>query len=264
MAAPKPAPRTADGQPLPSKLKLAFSKAADNSRISRVFDPAVKSKIDPKNYVVKRDKATFDSTIAGGRAAFLYDTATGAVQTLSMAYHVHDKTSGEHKHTEIGTSITTLAGFKSAQVIVAALTLREWWEHEPSGLIVTEILPDNAPSLGVYRDKMGWQLVSDEATRDELFTLCNEIIAPEDQGRDALWLCCSASVLPKMAQILLDYLDSGALENKRSGDKIALDLSALEEIGLTRRNLRAIARGITDKSQLTRPGPKPPNPVYFP
>ncbi|MCB9990598.1 MAG: hypothetical protein H6867_04350 [Rhodospirillales bacterium] len=260
MSAPKPKPETADGKPVPSKLKLAFSKAADNARISVMFDPAVKLKIDPKNYVVKREKAIFDHTISQGHAAFLYDTARGDVHTLSMAYQIEDKAANDpHKHTEIGTSITRLAGYKSAQLVIAALVLKEWWDCPPqAGLIVTEILPDNGPSLKAYRDHLGWEPVKDEQTAKELHDLCNENIAAEDKGRPTIWFACTNAVLPKLAAILLQHMDSPALHNKYTGSSIDLDLSALDKIGLTRARLEAISKGITDRSRIEKMQSAPP------
>lgn len=252
MPIPQPGPRTADGEIIPSRLRLAFSKAADIGRLGRFFSPAIKSKIDPQNFVVKREKAIFESAIAGGHAAFLYDTASGEAFTVTMAYHVNDK-NGEHRHTEIGTSITRLGGYKSAQLVIAALVLREWWEGAPKGLIVTEILPTNRPSLKVYRDHLGWSPVKEEEQVEELHRLCNEFIAPEDKGRQTIWFSCAVDILPKMAQILLDYLDNPTLRNKFTGHAVNLDLGELAAIGLTRNRLEALAKGITDKNLLQGP-----------
>lgn len=261
MTMPQPAPRTADGALIPSKLRLAFSQAADNGRISKLFDPAIKGKIDPHNFVVKRDKSVFDRTIGQGGAAFLYDAVSGEVHTLTMAYQIDDKNSGQHLHTEIGTSLARIAGFRSAQLVVAAMALKDWWNDPPGGLIMTEILPTNGPSLHLYRDKLGWKPVTDQNTVDELHRLCNEYIAPEDKGRQTLWFCADSSVLPKMAQILLDYMDQGVLDNKHTGQTIDIDISALDAAGLTRKRLENIARGITDRAMLQQPGaPAPPQP----
>jgi len=253
-------PRTADGQNLPLKLSLAFSRAADNARISFLFDAAVKSAIDPKNFVVKRDKAVFDAVIDRGGAAFFHDTATGEVHTLTMSYHVRDKISGDHLHSEIGTSLTRLAGFKSAQAVVAALTLKEWWDSPPSGLIVTEILPSNSRSLGLYRDTLEWEPITDHATVENLHRLCNEYIDPADKGRQTIWFACTDSVLSKMARILLYQADRGSLTGSFGG-VIDLDLNALHAIGLTRPVLESIAQGTVDKAALPRqheaPAPEP-------
>ncbi len=261
MGRPRPAPFTADGEKIPTRLTLAFSKAADIARIGKFFDPAIKSKIDPKSFVVKREKPIFDATISNGRAAFLYDRASGEAFTLTMAYHVNDA-NGDHQYSEIGTSISRLAGYKAAQLVIAALVLKEWWHSEPSGMIATEILPSNMPSLKVYRDHLGWEPVTDPDKVAELHKLCNEFISPEDQGNQTIWFSCTPGVLPKMAQILLDYMGDPSLRNKHTGHSIGLDLSALAAAGLTRARLEVIAKGVTDKKLLQNPngggnGPAP-------
>lgn len=260
MTAPQPVPQTADGQNVPSKLKLAFSKAADNGRISHLFDPAIKSRIDPQNFVVKRDQTVFDATVARGGAAFLYDTTTGEVHTLTMAYQVNDKNTGDHVYSEVGTSLARIAGYSSAKLVVAAIALKEWWSNPPSDMITTEILPGNGPSLHLYRDSLGWSEVTDTAKAAELHRLCNEYIDPADQGRPTTWFCCDSSVLPKMAQTLLDYMDNGVLLNKKTGHQIDLDLGELAQIGLDRTILENIAKGITDKNMLQSSAPTAPQP----
>ena len=251
-------PNDSPSKSLPSKLKLAFSKAADHRRISKLFTKEVKSKIDPDDFVVKREKQIFDKTINDGHAAFLYSPDTGEVYTLTMAYHVNEK-QGYHKHTEIGTSLASLPGFKSAQIAVAALVLKEWWLSEPNGKIVTEILPENAPSLKLYRDNLNWRPIFNKKITEELHKLCNENIAPEDKGRPTLWFECDAGTLPIMAKILLDYIDQGRLNNKHTGQQIELDLEALQNIGLSRQRIEMIAKGFTSKQALlSKPGAPQP------
>ncbi len=254
-AAGRSGPKTLDGAPLPKSLKLAFSKAADNDRISRLFAEDIKAKIDPDRYVVKRDAAVFDTAIECGGAAFLYDEETMEAHTLSIAYHVHkDKAHAEdgkhHDYTEIGTSLTRIAGFKSAQVVIAALALKEWWERHPNDTIVTEILPDNGPSLSAYHKNLRWEEIKDKAKTDELHRLCNESISPEDQGRQTIWFGCTDTVVPELARMLLNFMKQGSLVHKNKQDEIKLDLSALSGIGLTRKRLEMIADGITDRQKL--------------
>lgn len=255
----QPKPLTADGQPAPSKLKLAFSRAADGPRISKILDPAVKSKIDPNAFVIKRSKTAFNNAVANGRAAFLHDAATGEVRTLSMAYHTHDE-KGQHKYTENGTSITSLAGYGSAPLVISALVLSQWWKSPPSGMIVAEILAHNKPSRSVYEGKLGWQPITDKAKADDVQKLTDMTLPPSERGQVAPWYSCPDSALPKLARVLLDYMDRGTLVNKHTGHSIDLDLSALEGTGLTRARLEMIARGIVSKTLLSTPPPGGPRP----
>lgn len=254
-----------------SKLKLAFSQAADRKRVSRVFDPEVKKTFDPNGYVVKREEKVFNETIDESRAAFLYDPDADnhddGVLTLTMAYHVYrdkdDKAaSTQHAYTEIGTSITRLSGFSSAKYVIAAMALREWWENPPQEMIVTEILPSNGPSLHTYTSTLGWEAITSAAKSKELHDLCNENIAPEDQGNATKWFMLASDTLKECAEVILSSLTPDAtgnydlanaqLYNKKTGETRDMDLSALNDVGLTYERLKEIARGTTNKTTLQK------------
>lgn len=239
-------------------LKLAFSGAADRQRIGTLFAPETKSKIDPHHYVVKREQDVFNRAIDRGHVAFLFNTHSGAVKTLSFAYDVRGHRNGAQLHSEIGTSLASLGGYKTAQIVISALTLNEWWNTPPQRKIVTEILPENVPSLNAYK-KLCWQEITDEALTHELHVLCNESIAPEDKGRQTVWFEANEKTLQKMAQVLLEHMDKGYVENKHTGDRIPIDLSPMFDTGLTREHLKAIARGHTNRRllEMTYDPPEP-------
>lgn len=254
-----------------SKLKLAFSEAADRPRVSRVFDPDIKKTFDPHGYVVKREATVFNETIDEGRAAFLYDPNSpdhdDGVMTLTMAYHIYrdkaEKANGvQHSFTEIGTSITRLNGFSAAKYVIAAMALKEWWDNPPQDMIVTEIMPSNGPSLHTYTSSLGWEAVATKEQQKELHDLANENIAPEDQGNATKWFMLASGTLQKSAQIILSSLTpdvhgnydlgNAQLYNKRTGATIDMDLSALEGVGLTYERLQEIANGTTNRATLAK------------
>lgn len=239
-------------------LKLAFSGSADRQRIGKLFAPATKSKIDPHNFVVKREKDVFEHAIDRSHVAFLFNLHSGAVKTLSFAYDVRKDQRSTHLHTEIGTSLASLGGYKTAQIVISALTLNEWWNTPPQKKIVTEILPENVPSLNAYK-KLGWVEIDAPDLTHELHVLCNESIAPEDKGRQTVWFEANQKTLQKMAQVLLEYMDKGYVENKHTGDRIPVDLSAMFATGLTKEHLKAIARGHTNRRllEMTYDPPEP-------
>ncbi len=247
--------RTIDGRPLPGALTLAFTEATHIPRIYRLFDRDIKSRIDPTNYVVKRERNVFEDAIERGGGAVLYDPKNGDVHSLTMAYHVKSMKSflqdKPHEYTEIGTSLTRLAHYRSAPVVAAAIALKEWWEGDNQTKIVTEILPDNVPSLGVYKNKLGWQAVDDDKQIHDMHTLCNESISLEDKNRPTIWFEVNKAALSTMATLVLKYKDEGRLKHSGKAPDIALDLGALDDIGLTRKRLEAVARGHTNKELLS-------------
>lgn len=235
---------------IPRSLTLEFSKAADYARVDRIFDPKIKDKIDPNNFVVKRDDKVLREALSHGGGCFLAEN-TGNIFTMTIAYHIRkDKAAGgKHDYTEIGTSLARVGGYNSAQLVIAALALKEWWENAPKNMIVTEILPNNVPSLKTSY-ALGWEQIKDKATVDELHKLCNEIIAPEDKGRQTIWFGSGNSTLKKQAQTILKFIDQGGLINKKTGHKISVDFTALDKIGLSRGRVEAIARGVIARDWL--------------
>lgn len=232
-----------------TSLTLAFSGAADQDRIRKLFAPATKSGIDPHNYVVKREKDVFNYAISRAHVAMLFNTHSGAVKTVSFAYDVRRQKGETHLHTEIGTTLASPGGYKTAQIVISALTLHEWWNMPPQRKIVTEILPENAPSLKAYK-KLDWAEITDKELTHELHVLCNESIAPEDKGRQTVWFEATDKTLQTMAQVLIDHINKGYVENKHTGHKIKIDLTPMFQTGLTIEHLKAIARGHTNRRLL--------------
>ena len=62
-----------------------------------------------------------------------------------------------------------------------------------------------------------------------------------------------------MAQVILEHMDKGYVENKHTGDRIPIDLTAMLDTGLTKEHLKAIARGHTNRRllEITYDPPEP-------
>lgn len=239
--------QTIDGKPLPKKLRLIFSDATDKQRVSAIFNPETKNKIDPENFVVKRERDVFNKAILLHRTAFFMDEDSRDVMAMSMAYPVFRAGENKPAYTEIGTSLTRMAGFSSAPAVISAIALKEWWEKHSKGdhehMIVTEIMPTNAASVHTYATKLGWTPITDKKLTQELHILCNQSISDDDKGRPTIWFAVKQEAIEAMAQTLLDYIDKGYIGNKRTGDRIKIDLSELRDIGLDRHVLQSLARG---------------------
>ena len=244
---------TIDGQALPPSLKLVFTNAAREGAVYGLFDPAIKSKIDPSGYVVKREAAQFEKQIRGGHGTMLVNDK-GEAFALTMAWHAaaNDNT---HRYTETGTTLTRLQGFHSAQVVAAALVLKEWWSAPPQKKIVAEILEENIPSRRIFENLFAWRRINRKDTARDIDAHCNgNVVEDLNPGKKHFWYACEGKALPPMARSLLTLMDGGAL-NRKDGEKIQIDLSAMEEIGLSRARLEAIAAGTVSKRALRKLAP---------
>lgn len=234
--------------PLPRKLTLIFSQAADGARVDKMFDPSLKSQVDPNAYVVRREKSSMDHHVANGHAAMLVDEK-GDAQTLTIAWHAVDA-KGKHRYTEVGTSLARLSGFHSAQPLVAALVLKEWWAHKPEKGIVAEIVKANVPSGRLYRDTLGWRDIADMRVKKDIEKHCNANVLEDVNASEPYdWLRCGRDAVQAQARVLLDFIDRGHLRNKQ-GAQITLDLSTLDAVGLTRKRLEAMAAGNIHRGRL--------------
>lgn len=252
-------------------LKLAFSRAADYNRIDALFHPSVKSAIDPHDYVVKRIDSHFRAAVNTGGAAML-TCQHGHVQALTIAYRVHHvgKASNDnvgHDVTELGTSLARLPGYNGAKLVVAALTLREWWHHAPRDSMIAEIKRDNIASLKTYIDALHWKPVLDAPHSARLYDATDvTLVNDKDKGggnphadlskAKSLWHRADDATVRQAAQVLLDFMAQGGLKHK-SGHHIPVDFSALAAAGLTTARLQAIAAGQTDRSALSVLPPQP-------
>lgn len=251
----------------PKSLKLEFSKAADFERVSHLFEPEVKDTFDPEHCIVKRLSSVFKKSVDSGCAAFLSDE-NGDLRTMTIAYHLYiDKNSAPeapHDHTEFGSSLSLIPGYKSSVPVIAALALREWFNHPPVKTIAAEIKQDNTASVKTYNEALGWNPLHDTDQCASLDVSGWRTVPDESDptGQTGLekvpdglgsmdWFQCDDDALVKQARIVLDFMKSGGLVNK-TGHFIPVDFSALETEGLTRPRLEAIAGGTTDRSKLAK------------
>lgn len=248
-------------------LKLSFSKAADASRIAKILEPQVKGAFDPHSHVAMRLKSSFNKAVAEGAATMLVDE-NGDVRVLTMAYHVHaDKNpaaGARHDHTNFGTSLSLMPGYRASALAISALALREWLLCPPEQTISAGIVPENAQSRAIYQKMLGWKTIdAPDLIRSIATATWRTLPDPSDPSGNTCmekppselgsvgWYDCDAGAVMQQAGVLLDVMDKGYLANK-SGDRIAVDLSALEAEGLTKKRLQAMAAGVTSRPAILK------------
>lgn len=259
--------------PRPGSLRLEFSRSADYGRINDLFTPAQKQAIDPHNYILKRHDHHFRRAVQAGGAAILGD-AQGRIAAVTIAYRVNHTDGGpaplrdpyRHDVTEFGTSMARLPGYGSAQLVVAALTLREWWLRPPRDATIAEIKRDNIASLKTYVDGLHWKPVTDINHARRLYDATDATLTDaKDKGAGknltdlsrapSLWHRADQATIRQAARTILRIAAQGGLLNKKTGDKITVDMTALSRSGLTPARLRAIADGQLDRQSLRRIAP---------
>ncbi|MCM2343766.1 MAG: hypothetical protein NDJ24_04320 [Alphaproteobacteria bacterium] len=244
--------------PLPGALRLAFSTAAHQPAIERLFDPAIKNSIDPDGQVAGRAGEMFAHHVAQGHATVLEDDQ-GNVHALTMAWHL-SAPGDKHprpRHIEIGTALTRMPGFHSASVVTSAMALAEWWRPTLArGLMAGEVGNDNIASTKLFRDTLGWRPLQNKQAVTDLNKLSYADIIDYNHINDSkTWYVCNHQALSKAAAILLAVMDSAKLTNKKTGQSISVDISAITEIGLTKPRLEVLAERFRSKKALRAVAP---------
>jgi|GEM_PF-928271 len=250
-------------------LKLCFSNAVDRPRLDSFFDPANKNKIDPSEYVLVRETAFFDPAL-NDHTAFLEDQ-DGKIRTVTLAYHLNDPINPPktgHDFTEIGTTLTDINGFQAGVLIIAACSMKEWWLSPPNRIFAAMVKDNNIPSQKTFQ-KLGWDKVNDDHLADEIGAAADQTLQNQAQTfvqkkqstdpNDAqTWHIMTPYSLCMQAQILIHFMDAGELFNRKTGERIDIDLSCLDTIGLTRSRLEALANGQLNKNILENIDPNAP------
>lgn len=247
--------RDADIFSRPGRLKLEFSRAADYARIDALFDPETKEKLDPQDFVARRVEEFFRKAVDEGAACMLSDEDDN-VRGLTIAYRVHEchpPTGSEpHDFTEFGTSITSIPGYNSTRLIIAALAIREFLWHPPKSAIVADIKNANGASLKTYRDALGWIPMDDPAMRAHTSAVTDKTVASEqhkskgpasEYGVADEWHVCDETAIAVQASILLQYMNAGGITDKKTGDFIPVDFSTLPLHGINHPALEFLAGG---------------------
>jgi hypothetical protein len=249
---------------LPRIVKLEFSNAADFKRCSEIVDPDLMRKIDPSGYIAPRLTETFRRAVEDGCAAMMSDEA-GNVLAISVNYQVHNnpdaKPGDRHDYTELGTVLSRFPGFNAANPAACAIALKEWWQTPPATEYVTEIKHSNIPPIKMYK-ALGWVPVDENrADYEELMVAAYKTVPgpdgaghgappPKDQRSDIGFYSHTDKSAMSEAKILLDVMNQGGLLNKKDNIIVPVDFSCMDQIGLTRPRLEAIAKGETRKAAI--------------
>jgi hypothetical protein len=214
--------------------------------------------IDRNNYVAMRETDVLKEALTKGGGAFLTGPGT-EIFNMAMSYEIRKpgtQAADAPDYIEMGSTMSRSGGYNAAQLTLAALTLKQWWNNPPEEMFVTEIIPGNSASIRTYAATLGWRAITDRTLMKDLFFLCNQTISGNDKNKETLWFHCDESVITHQARILLSFMDQGGLVNRQSRARIAVDFTAMDDIGLNRKRLEAIAVGTTNRGKLLNIGPR--------
>jgi hypothetical protein len=107
----------------------------------------------------------------------------------------------------------------------------------------------------LFRDTLGWKAITNRQTLTNINEFSYAGVVDYSHTDDQkTWYKSNGAARRHQAEILLDFLKRGSLTNK-TGHAIILDLSALQETGLTMKRLEALANGVHTKKALRAVAP---------
>jgi hypothetical protein len=219
-------------------LKLIFATPADEGRILSVYNSG-------EEKIYRRKRSIFMKSLENGSIVFLEDEAWN-IQSIAFAFH--ENAPGNHgnsqDYTEIGSVLSLLPGYSSAELLVSLLVLKEWRKTPPRQYMVATIDPDNGPSLRVFRNLLLWSKIYDPELCESLarasWNACADQTDPSgERSIEVLtdkmlhswdWYECPEEHLPFQAETALKFLDRRGLVHKRTGHFLPVDFSILGKL----------------------------------
>lgn len=214
-------------------LKFAFSKAADHDRLVEFY------KDNRHDTVHIRKPAVMRKAVDNGRFIVLTDDQNG-VRAGSGAYdYPDDDHNYQRRWTELGTTTANMPGYGLYPYIIAAQVIMDFIGRTPSESFVATIDHDNYSVIDLLKNKVGWKEFSPSEE------LKKEIKNTKDWSTEnpVVWLRATPEALPHQARLVLELIDKTELVNKKTGEKVKLDLSDFPLANEMRSYVEALADG---------------------
>lgn len=189
-------------------------------------------------HVDYRGDALFTDRIESGRALVVFKP-DGAIGMSSMSHPFNDPvtSSSRPRWAEIGSTVGSMDGLGLYPFVVATQVIEEFISRTPDDKIFACIYKSNPAVTDMLNKKVGWPIISPSA--DFALAVGED---PSTMGR-LNWLHAESDSLRHQARIVIAILDKGFVENRKTGEKFALDVRNLSLANTTYRHLTELAYG---------------------
>ncbi len=222
-------------------LTVRFSTAADAPKIIDFYNAALHEHVDKRPDTVLWNRA-------GQGQVLMIEDSKGDLRASSIAYEFN-KTAGRDPAflstwVEFGSTRSTLSGVSLYPFIVATQVIERFLAYPPEDKFIAAIYKDNQPVTDFLNKKVGWSFFTPDA----------ELADATDLTKDLGKLNCleaASTSLPHQARIVLDYMERGTtigLDNRKTGEKVMLDVRKLTLSKFWRSAVEEIAHGAFGKA----------------
>lgn len=203
-------------------LTIRFSKQSDVPQVLKFYEDHRHPNVDDRGNDIFTDRTE------SGRALLVF-TPDGEIGMSSMSHPM--KGTGA---VEIGSTLSPME-YRLYTFVIASQIIHEFLERTPEDCFFACIHKGN-PVTDILNKKVGWEyLTPTQAFADSVGEGSN--IAKLN------WLHVPTNTLGHQARIVLEQIDKGYLEHKKTGARINLDLRGFSLAQEFRRHVEELAQG---------------------
>jgi hypothetical protein len=212
-------------------LTIRFSTPADVPAVLSFYHANQHHNVD------NRGDAVFQDRTEQGRVflALMPDNSIGA-SSMSHPFTTPLAGGGTGSSTEIGSTLARVDGFGLYPFIISSQIIHEFLEKPPEGVFFACIHTDNTAVLSLLTKKVGWDVVP--GTQEFA-----DAIGEGPNLHHFNWLNASTNTFAHQARIVLAHIDAGYVENRKTGERLNLDLSGFSLATKHRAALTELANG---------------------
>lgn len=205
-------------------LTVRFSGPADVPAVLDFYHSNQHHNVD------NRGDDVFTKRTEEGRAILILNPDN----SIGMASMSHPMDQG--KKIEIGSTRAQLEGFGLYPFVVASQIVHEFLERPAQECFFACIHLDNDSVTKMLNQKVGWQFMTPSQDFADA--------VGEGATKDTLrWLVASSDTFAHQARVASDAMAKGYVENRKTGEKLRLDLSAFSLAGAYQRHVHELAHG---------------------
>lgn len=205
-------------------LTVRFSMPADVPAVLQFYHANQHHNVDDRGDDVFADRTEKSRTLL----VLKPDNTIG----MSSMSHPFD----QDKKIEIGSTRSRLDGLGLYPFVIASQIIHEFLERAPEECFFACVHKDNLAVTHMLNKKVGWHIVT--PTREFA-----DAIGEGDHMDDLTWFRADTDTFAHQARIVAETIQKGYVENKKTGEKLRLDMSHFSLATTFNRHLNELAHG---------------------
>lgn len=217
-------------------LTVRFSTPADVQPVLGFYAANRHHNVDFRGDDIFRDRTEQGRTIL----VLMPDDSIGA-SSMSHPVATPLDNGGTGSSTEIGSTLARVDGFGLYPFLIASQIVHEFLDKTPDGVFFACIHDTNTAVTTLLNKKVGWNIIT--PTQDFA-----DAVGEGANINTLNWLSATTDTLAHQARIVLAQIDQGYVENRKTGQRLSLDVSGFALATAYRTELTELANGAFGKA----------------